>query len=359
MNAITITGKSAVQAVKIGGHDEFHEGRVAYEAAAAAYVAIEADQRRRVDAAAAESPIPEALRDRDNTGFLLSEKCIEHARFMTFGQKADLLPILAAWKAKRAEAEARHGVDWVDDESDPADIAHNARYDAALRFLAIPAPDPSGLVLQLRAAINVGHLDEKDEDADDELTISRLITPTETCFNDGRAMAMVYRSALRAAGVSSPALDAEPFDPDAWVIAFEEAHPGVEMTNQGVAWIEAPDGSLAPREPASSAYQSLRPWQKAMVRKVAYECGDNAVDWLNDFEDAGGNICIDPEGAVCFGGSVDAGEALDRRNELLADLKSSPLLGRRVIAKAPVHFAAVGLRNMVESKPRAHTEPVV
>jgi hypothetical protein len=323
--------------------DEFVQAHAAYEASCDAYSKIDADLTRRRAAAEAESPIPKELADRDGGGFLTQEFQLEGARFLTFAQKAELLPIQRAWREAREAARARHGlIDYADEEDDPSDLAHNARFEAGVRFLGAAAPDAVGLALQLRATINLGYLTEVGEDADDEHTISRLITPSVTCMDEGRLLALNYRSALRLAGMDSPALEAEPFDPSVWIVALETACPGVEVTNRGLAWHEAKDGSIAPHQPASSCHKGLRPWQRKAVKKAALKAEDGATDWLVDFEDAGGCISFDPDGGVRVGGPLEPGDGLDTRTALLAELESDKLLRRRVAAKAADHFAGLG-----------------
>jgi hypothetical protein len=159
----------------------------------------------------------------------------------------------------------------------PVDLAHDAYFAAAIELLSQTPPDAAGLALQLRTAIDIGHVDYIGEDADDALTISRLITPRVTPIDGGRTVALVYRAALRLAGIETPALAAEPFDPQAWIDEFESV-PGRVVSWEGVAFDEHAGGPMTATNPPSdwsASWHALRPWQRDLVREVAKERHDD------------------------------------------------------------------------------------
>jgi hypothetical protein len=243
---------------------------VAFEGARDAYAALELETDRRRDAMEADSPIPDTLIDRECGGYLTTDYLIEHAGWLSFAEKVALVPILHEWQAQRAAARQRHGVvDYLENGDDPSDHAHDSYTAAVLDLLAQTPPDVGGLVVQLRAAINACHL-YISEDADDEQTISRFITPAATSLDDGRDVALIYRAALRLAGVDTPAIHAEPFDARAWIADFETA-PG-RYIDGGPVFREETGGPVTATNPPSdwsAPWYALRRWQQDLVVRTA------------------------------------------------------------------------------------------
>ena len=240
---------------------------VACERLAAARAAVTDLTATRAGAKAAveaEAPAPEVLFNK-TTG--LPHECkdafLKNER-IPFETRARMLAAWEDWKPRVEAARARQGLE-PDSGDDPALMeAWDALDDALSELLEQTPPDLNGLLLQVRASIELEFCNDGD-DPDSEAMMCRMLSGG----GDAKNAALLYRAALRLAGKDSPALAAIRFDPAAWVATFE-AVPGATISSTGPAWTEALLKRIDWKEaPGHADWKRLAPWQQKAVRDYA------------------------------------------------------------------------------------------
>ena len=210
--------------------------------------------------------------------------------------KTALLPIVRQWRKDRDAAAERHQLDALEKA---VDAAHRARWDAFEKLAQTPPPNMAAMAYVLRELINLAHADFIDDHADNPDTISRNLSVEY--WDGGRAPAILYLSAMRAAGLDTPAFAAERFDPRAWIEDFERLS-GHRMTRMGPVFRE-PEAFLGGGSPRGHArWQALRDWQKEAVKEIAptfREVDEQEAEQNRIAAEAGGELRVrERSGAV-------------------------------------------------------------
>ncbi len=140
------------------------------------------------------------------------------------------------------------------------------------------APTPAAIAVKMRHAMTMVWLTEIGDDIDDPATICRFLGDR---IDDGMAEFNVYLDLLRLTGSTSPALQATPFDPEAYAKALD-ANPDVTLSENGIYFRthRAPEGDAA-----CLAYNRLNDWQsRAVGRSIRAIVRDRQLD-AQDIDD--------------------------------------------------------------------------
>lgn len=251
---------AAQKAVTTAPPLSFAQAKDAYEAAKEAADRLSREIAAENAAVEAEAPLPADLQTADGSVYM-SDNAIMDDRTLSVEQRERMLAVFREWRPRYDAAKAKY---ITDPDGDDFDLALDEIADAAEAVLRIPAPGMDALLFQIKLTIEEGLVMYIGEHADDERTISRLLTGYAT---EGGHLALLYRSALQLAGTNSPALKAKPFDAEAWVREFENL-PGHAISGQGPEYDDSAV-SRAGGPQGSPLWRGLVAWQQREVREFA------------------------------------------------------------------------------------------
>ncbi|MFZ2770024.1 MAG: hypothetical protein WAZ50_02785, partial [Minisyncoccia bacterium] len=238
-----------------------------WEAAKAAYITARADAdmaNARAQAALAQleesHPVPDILCLSDGRRYFL-ESHIERDvrepfrgnRRLSLDEAAEKLAALRQFTPLYEAESERLGVERLEGEYAAA-LSRQGQLANAL--INTPAPTAEAVLEKLQVMTYEFH---GVETADD---VSELLTGDDP---DAWVIARVMQDLMRLTGSASPLADAQPFDADAYIAAFE-SNPAHRMTAFGPTYLEL-QGDIEPTGLAE--WSALKDWQKRAVRDQA------------------------------------------------------------------------------------------
>jgi hypothetical protein len=214
----------------------FNAAYEAYRAARATHTEAHARFNAAWEQLNAEAPWPKELQQGDGDVWNFEVEITKSAD-LTFEKKVEMLEILRAFQPIRDAAHERLRLDQLAEAEEALwPPVHEAR-EAVMQVVPTTMPN---VALKLRMMVEE-YLDREDSDderrldLDDPLDMSELLSRSD--YTIERNLTLLYQQTAHLAGMRSPALSAAPFDPEAWVAAFETL-PGHQVTPRGVEYQE-------------------------------------------------------------------------------------------------------------------------